>query len=433
MYPRVAHPGATSASPMFEHGVRVAASRVLLVETDPAARESIEATLSAAGYTVTVTEDPDDAFRQAADHQLIVIGHVAGSRSALDVCREIRDTQALASIPVMCIADSDDVEARISFLEAGSDDVVARPFDDRELEARVEALLLRFQRSRDLAPTLAAEGVIATPPRRTVAVFSPKGGVGATTIAVNVAMAKALTAPDKVAIVDLDLQFGQVTTFLDLTPRQTIADLVRDDQALREPELLRTYATRHDSGLHVLAAPGSPELAQLVTARHVDALLETILGTYDFIVVDGGSSLDERTLAIFERAQSLIFPVYPEIAALKSLHTLLDYLTETGSVAAKATFVLNNLFAKEILKPRDVESSLGTKVALELPYDAFIYLKAVNEGNPVVSGAPRSTVAERLTRLSTLAFGNELLVAAAAAAEPSGNGRKPSRFAFRRR
>src|SRR4051794_9229379 len=83
---------------------------------------------------------------------------------------------------------------------AGADDAVARLFDGREREARVEALLLRFQRAKDLAPTLAAPGIIARTPRRTVAVFSPKGGAGVTTIAVNTAMAKALLAPDKVVV-----------------------------------------------------------------------------------------------------------------------------------------------------------------------------------------------------------------------------------------
>ncbi len=413
----------------------MAASRILLVESDAADREPIEAPLATAGYTVTVVEDAEAAFSHASEHQLIVIDHLPDAGASTELCRRIRATPALASVAVLCVAPSDDVESRIAFLEAGADDVVGRPFDRRELEARIEALLLRFQRSKDLSPTLAAPGIIAAAPRRTVAVFSPKGGVGATTIAVNVAMAKALAAPDKVVIIDLDLQFGQVTTFLDLTPRQTLADLVRDEQGLREAELLRTYATRHDAGLHVIASPGSPDLAGLVTAKHVGAVLETALGTYDFVVVDAGSTLDERTMKIFDRADSVIFPVYPEIAALKALHTLLDHLSESGAVAAKSTFVLNNLFAKEILKLRDVESSLGSKVSLELPYDPFIYLKAVNEGNPIVSGAPRSAVADRLTRLSGLAFDTGLAVAnaAAAAAEPSGNGRRGPRFAFRRR
>jgi pilus assembly protein CpaE len=415
----------------------VAASRILLVESNAADRSSIEAPLTAAGHHVSVVETAAEALERAADHKLVVIGTVAGDRSAIELCREMRATPALAAVAIMCVAGNDDVEARISFLEAGADDVVARPFDARELDARVDALLLRFQRSKDLAPALAAPGILAESPRRTVAVFSPKGGVGATTIAVNVAMAKARRAPDKVGIVDLDLQFGQVATFLDLTPRQTLADLVRDDQALREAELLRTYATRHDAGLHVLAAPGSPELAELVTAAHVEQLLGTIVGTYDFVVVDAGSSLDERAIAVLEHADAVIFPVYPEIAALKALHALLDYLNETTSVAAKATFVLNNVFAREILKLRDVESSLGTQVTLQLPYDPFVYLKAANEGNPVVLGAPKSSAADRLAKLSEHAFGSGLASlppAAAQAAQPTPtDGRRPSRFAFRRR
>lgn len=429
LYPHRAHP---SSSPL---GVHVAASRILLVESDATDRALVEAPLAAAGHAITVVEDAASALAQAAEHKLVVVDHLPGEHDAIELCRELRASPALSSVAVLCIASSDDVESRIAFLEAGADDVVARPFDARELEARVEALLLRFKRSKDLSPTLAAPGIIAAAPRRTVAVFSPKGGVGSTTIAVNIAMAKAMSAPDKVVIVDLDLQFGQVTTFLDVTPRQTLVDLVRDEQGVREPELLRTFATRHDTGLHVLAAPGSPELASLVTAKHVDALLETVLGTYDFVVIDAGSAIDERTMAVFEHADSVIFPIYPEIAALKALHSLVDYLNESGTVAAKSTFVLNNLFAREILKLRDVESSLGTKVSLELPYDPFIYLKAANEGNPIVAGAPRSVAADRLRSLSALAFDTGLAVAtaAAAAAEPSGNGRKTSRFAFRRR
>ena len=89
------------------------------------------------------------------------------------------------------------------------------------------------------------------------------------------------------------------------------------------------------------------------------------------------------------------------------MHALLEYLGESTSIAAKSTFVLNNVFAREILKLRDVESFLGSKVAVDLPYDAFLYLKAANEGVPVVTGAPRSLAAEGFARLSQIAFGEE--------------------------
>ena len=106
-----------------------------------------------------------------------------------------------------------------------------------------------------------------------VAVYSPKGGVGTTTIATNIAIGGAAPT-DRVILVDLDLQFGSVATHLNLDATQTLADVVRDEAALREPELLRTYAVRHDSGLHVLAAPTTPNSAELVTPTHIATLIE---------------------------------------------------------------------------------------------------------------------------------------------------------------
>ncbi len=382
------------------------ASTILLLESDPASGEVISSVLTKVGHTVTTIADADEAFARVVEHQLAILDVVTGPKSVVDICREIRSTPALARIPVLCVGQSDDVEDRIRFLEAGADDVMAKPFDARELEARVEALLLRFQRSKDMT-VLSADGLTVTQQRRTVAVHSPRGGVGTTTIATNVAMAMARQKPDRVVLVDLHLQFGQVATHLNLQVKQSLADVARDESAMREPELLRTYAIRHDSGLHVLAAPASPELAELVTAEHVGRILTTLLDSYDWVVIDAGSWLDERTMTVFEHADSVILVVCPEISALKALHGLLDYLNEAGSVAAKSTFVLNNQFSREILTLRDVESALGTRVATELPYDPFLYLKSVNEGVPIVLGAPRSLPAERFEKLAATAFGTD--------------------------
>jgi pilus assembly protein CpaE len=400
----------------------VPASTILLLETAPATDETIAGILIGAGYTVDRTADPEEAIANAADHQLVMIDIASGPRTAIEICQQIRSTPGLSQVPVMCVSASDDVEERIRFLEAGADDVMARPFDARELEARVEALLLRFQRSKDVAPVVSRDGLTVGRARRAVAVFSPKGGVGTTTIATNVAVAAASKRPDRVVLIDLALQFGGVATHLNLRPRQTLADLVRDDSAMREPELLRGYASRHDRGLHVLAAPAAPEAAETITPAHVGRILTTALEAYDLVVADAGSTLDERTLTAFEAADTIILPVYAEIAALKAMHALLEYMNETGSIALKSMFVLNNPFAREILKLRDVESALGSKVAFELPYDPFLYLKAVNEGIPIVVGAARSAPAERLLRLSASAFGEDGLTPASATAPPKKSG-----------
>jgi pilus assembly protein CpaE len=388
----------------------VPASTILVIENDATTEDSLGPILGTAGYTVSRLADADEAFARVVEHQLVVIdkgGATDGAKSGVDLCREIRATPAMAAVPVLCVASTSDVEERIGFLEAGADDVIARPFDGREVEARVEALLLRFQRSKDLTPIISNDGLTMARARRTVAVYSPKGGVGTTTIAVNLAVAAAQRRVDKVVLVDLDLQFGSAATHLNLDPKQTIADVIRDEAALREPELLRTYAMRHDCGLHVLAAPAMPEAAEQITPQHVSQILTTLLDGYELVVIDAGSQLDERVMTVFEAAETVVLPVYPEIPALKAVHALLDYLNEAGSIGSKATFVLNNMFAREILKPRDIESALGTKISVDLPYDPFLYLKAVNEGVPIVLGAPRSPGAEKLVKLSASAFGQD--------------------------
>ena len=107
---------------------------------------------------------------------------------------------------------------------------------------------------------------------------------------------------------------------------------------------------------------------------------------------------------------------------------MLDYLNEAGSLGAKASFVLNNAFAREILKPRDIEAALGTRISSDLPYDPFIYLKAVNEGVPVVTGAPRSAAADRFLKLSASAIGQDGIAVPA-----DGTERKSRGFLLRRR
>ena len=408
------------------------ASTILVIEGDPTASDSVATLLAGAGYTVTRLRDAEASLATITEHQLAVVdlgsGTPGSARDGIDVCREIRANSSTTAVPILCVTSTGDVEERIRFLEAGADDVISRPFDSREVEARVEALLLRFQRSRNLTPVISADGLTLARARRTVAVYSPKGGVGTTTIATNVAVAAALRRPDRVVLVDMDLQFGGAATHLNLDPKQTIADVVRQDAALREPELLRTFTARHDSGLHVLASPRSPESAESITPDHVARLIGTLLEAFDSIVIDAGSVLDERTLTVFEAADTVILPVYPEIAALKAMHSMLDYLNEAGSISGKSTFVLNNVFAREILKPRDIESVLGTKISLDLPYDPFLYLKAVNEGVPIVLGAPSSAPAGRLDRLSVTAFNSEGFTV-----PTSPDQRKGGRFGFRRK
>lgn len=392
---------------------------ILLLAIDKASIDSLTGALTRPGHGVTAVSDPVDLFASAHGYGLVVVDQVAPPYSVAAVIEELRRDEHTKALPVLAVAQADDLEERIGLLEAGADDVITKPFDPVELEARVEALSLRFQRSRQVTSVVPATAIGDPRGRRIVSVFSPKGGVGTTTIATNLALIAAERNPTGVILIDLDLSFGQVASHLNLQPKLSLLELVRDDAAMHEAELFRTYATTHVSGLQVLTAPPAPGFANLITGEHVEQVLARALEAYDVVVVDAGASMDERMLAIFSRSDTVIVPVLPEIPALNAVHLLLDQLTETGAVGATTMFVLNNAFARDLLRRHDIEVALGAPITSDLPYDSISYLKAVNEGSPVVRSAPKSAAATRLRDFANVVFGP------AASTSTSNDGNEP--------
>ncbi|TAK00113.1 MAG: hypothetical protein EPO36_09840 [Chloroflexota bacterium] len=373
--------------------------------------DAVAIALETPSHTVTRVADPEAAIAADGEHEVIVVDLGGDYHDVIEACRVVRDAPNLTGVPILALSRGDDIDERIGLLEAGVDDVMVRPFDPRELDARVEALVLRYQRSKGMGDHSSGAPVITVrdaAQQRLIAVFSPKGGVGTTTVAVNVAVALAARSPDRVAILDLDLQFGQVTTHLNIPPRLTIADMARDDVSLRDPGVFQTYLDRHSSSLAVLSAPLTPDGASGVTGPVVERILETAGRAFQTVVVDAGSQIDPRSEAVLGKATDIVIVVTPEFPALKAVHAMRELLDASSDHLAETTFVLNQIFAREILRSRDIEEALGTKIAMTIPYDGFVFLKSVNEGVPVVVGAPRSAAAEHLNRLASRLSGIDL-------------------------
>ncbi|HYO43058.1 MAG TPA: AAA family ATPase [Candidatus Limnocylindrales bacterium] len=395
---------------------------ILLLAIDKSSVQPLANALAAPGHGVTVVTRPDEAVSAAAGYSLLIVDQVTPPATLGDVVTMLRAGVQTAGVPVLAIAQTTDLEERIRLLEFGADDVIARPFDLPELTSRIDALALRSGSTAE-----AGRGIGDQDRHRLVTVFSPKGGVGTTTVATNLALVVAEAHPNKVLLIDLDLSFGQVASHLNLQPKQTLLELTRDEAALHDADLFRTYAIHHASGLHILAAPPSPSFAALVTGDHVDMTLARALEAYEFVVVDAGTALDQRLSSLFGLSEAVVIPVLPEIPALNSVHILMDQLAETGELGARTVFVLNNAFARDLLKRTDVETALGSRISAELPYDPIVYLKAANEGNPVVRGAAKSLPAEKLRALASIVFGATLLPGNA------GDAKKEKRGLFGRR
>jgi pilus assembly protein CpaE len=372
-----------------------------------ATNEALNKVLGRPGRALTQVDDAAAFAAAAVDHDVIVIDVVPPPRTLPELCRELRAKTELAEVPILAITSTDDVEERIHLLEAGADDVMIRPIDERELDARVEALDLRHRRSKELRPsTLVA--ATRRPGRRLIAVYSPKGGVGTTTVSVNVSLAIAARDPDSVVLVDLTSMGGHVATHLDLRPKLTIADLVRDSQGMITPEILRsTYLTRHERGLLVLAGSPAPVTASLMSGEEAGRILDGVLTAVPTVVVDLGSHLDERVVTSLEAADDVVVVVTPDFPALKSVHAFFEYLIESGSPAAEPTVVVNEMYALQTLTPTDIETALGRRVAIRIPYDPLLYLRAANQGTPVFASAPTSQPARRFDQLAAVLLGED--------------------------
>jgi pilus assembly protein CpaE len=377
-------------------------------------RTELEAALTDAGHQVVAVATPADgvAAMRSAPVDLIVAEGLAAS-GAIASLRTASDGRIT---PILIVSPAHDVEARIAFLEAGADDVIAGGFAPTELAGRVMALLIRTGRAATDFASHTGSGEI-------IAFFSPKGGVGTTTLAVNTAVLLAGGAgaakrsrqgstngalpASRVLLIDFDLQFGQVATHLNLMPRYDLAALASDDPSLADPELARTYLTTHSSGLNILAAPARPEADFRVSLEHLQRIIELMQPSFDHILVDLGSRLDPRSVWLLEQSDAHVFVLFPEIAALRAMSLLMTFLADTTPLKARTHIVINHIFPKELLKARDVENLLRAKPAAEVPYTEVEMIRSINEGIPLVSSQPTLPAAIAMRRVAQAVIGIE--------------------------
>ncbi|HEY8135948.1 MAG TPA: AAA family ATPase [Candidatus Limnocylindrales bacterium] len=382
-------------------------SHVVLVSLGGNAQDLASA-LSRLDLSVSVAHDVNGVLLELADTQLIVV-EAPDTASLAMLCRRINDEAGSSHPPILAVVAASDVETRVKVLQAGADDVLAQPIDERELAAMVDALLLRPAP----APPGRAPAASSSParpqatPGRVIVFASAKGGSGTTTLAVNTALVLAEMAPGNVAIADLDMFHGQVSTHLDIYGRASTATLAREDLATQTPEMITEAGRLHPSGLMVYGGPYRPDDADDLTAGQLTSLVATLRGMYATVVVDGGSTLESRQMAVLHAADRLALVVTPDIPALRLLHAALEVLSEMGNAADRTTFVVNDIYPKSSISADQIEEHLSIRVGLTVPYDNENFLRAINEGQPIVTLSRRTHAAAAIRKLSEVLADND--------------------------
>jgi pilus assembly protein CpaE len=290
---------------------------------------------------------------------------------------------------------------------AGAREFLVKPFSADELTTSIRQVHERERAKQARAVARGDRGTTAPgepgdgqgPAGTVVTVFSPKGGVGRTTIAVNLAVTAAIHG-QRVALVDGSLQFGDVAVMLNLDPRRrSLADLV-PEIAQGVPESLGTALVRHDSGVDVLLAPPTPETAELVTPAYMRGVLERLRGDHDLVVVDTQPTLNDLTLAMLDVADRIAAILTLEITNIRSLRVFLEVARQLGYDDGRISLVLNRADSSLGIRVADVERSIGRKIEYSIVSDGRSVVYALNRGVPFVISNPEAQVSQDLLRLA---------------------------------
>ena len=299
---------------------------------------------------------------------------------------------------------------------AGAREFLVKPFSSDELTASIRQV---YTRERDKLSRMTAMPVAASsngsspaPDDRSdgqvVAIFSPKGGVGRTTVAVNVAVAAATDLGKSVVLVDGSFQFGDVGVLLNLNPKnKSIADLVPELEA-GEPESIDTFVINHSAGIRVLLAPPSPEMAELITPSGVKRVLDTLRRTHDLVIVDCTSWFNETTIAILDSADVILTMLSLEITSIKNMRLFLEVADQLGYEHDKIKLVLNRADSSLGIRVSDVESSIGRKVDHTIVSDGRSVVYALNRGVPFFLSNREAQVSQDILRLAQAVAGERV-------------------------
>ena len=371
-----------------------------IVEFDPIGAESIKGAL---GPDAAVLPGLD-ALRTHLDlnpfEDCVVLGPSVDQQDVFELAEDMRLRRP--SLGVVMIRRRIDTAILSDAIRAGVREVV----QERDLAGLATAV----RRQREIAARLREQvenpSGLETKTRggRVITVFSAKGGCGKTTLATNLAAALADAGKGSVALLDLDLAFGDVAIALQLFPTHTIADAVPIGEDLDGPALL-SLLTPHRSGLQALVAPMEPSAADSIDTTLVVHIVDLLKQEFDYVVIDTPPALDDNVLAAFDRSDVVALLATLDIPALKNLKLTLETVVLIGFPREKLKIVLNRSDSKVGLALSEVEKTLKAPIVAQIPSSRDVPA-STNRGVAIVSDEPKNPVS-----LAIRAFIDEYVVA----------------------
>lgn len=368
--------------------------RVLIVDDVSETRENVRKLLQfeADVEVVGVARTGKEAIQSSLelDPDVILMDINMPDMDGIAATEAIRAKQPSVQVVILSV-QSDQNYMRRAMLAGARDFLTKPPMGDELISAiRRAGAMAQSERSKHavVQPVASMGGTVGagfgySPRGKIVTFYSPKGGAGCTTLAVNLSIL--LHNDDtRVALVDANLQFGDVAVFVNEQGKNTIADLAPRAEEL-DTEIVEEVMIKHAaSGLHILAAPSRPEYADKITSGQLSKVLEFLRQMYAYVIVDTSAYLTDNTLAAIDVSDLIVLVTTQDIPAIKSCRLFLDLLQTMGVERERILFVMNRFDKRVGITPVRVAENLKHEIAAVIPLDEQTVTKAVNRGVPFV-------------------------------------------------
>ncbi len=359
--------------------------RVLTISSNELMLELIKTALEReASYLYITHQEMGDDLMEDIDKlkpNCILLDYLSTVAKPIDLIDSI--SIQFPEITIVTILPEDRIAEANRVILAGARAFIVQPFNQNELLGTLGHIKDLYQRSRQAKVTeTVVDPSLAT--RGTFVVFSPKGGVGCSTVSINLALALKEELHQEVLLMDGKLLFGDLDIMLNLKTQNSISDLIPHLGSLDE-SLIRDVITEHSSGLKILPAPINPISAQGIHPEELHRILMSTQSLYPNIIIDSGNFLNENAVTLMDASYRVILVISPDIASLRNASRFFDICRTTLLFPKeKILVVINQHDQRDGISTADIERSLQVKVFATLPWDPQVSLQSINRGVPVI-------------------------------------------------
>jgi DNA-binding response OmpR family regulator len=367
-------------------------ARILVADDDPILQRLLLHTLKMEGYDVLAARDGSEALNVVISERpdLVILDVMMPGYNGFELCQMLRQRPETLTLPIIMLSGLSDVQEKVSGLRAGADEYLTKPIDLRELAARVDALLKRNRVLRQSAAPRSA---------RVLTVLGVKGGVGTTTIALNLAALLAKSGKQVIAA-ELRPDYGAFAAQLrTASPSQNLASLLALEPAAISEPLVNSRLMATAFGLRVLFGPQNPEEFVEMEAAAAGTVLARLVTQADFVVVDLPSVTGPAHEAVVKSSSTVILLMEPEVASVAAASVRLRQLETWGATSSLIKLMVVNRQGAMMLSLREIENRLGRAIDVVAPPATEALNIAVQYGNPLVLYQP-----EHVTSLNLADF-----------------------------